>query len=66
MDVNATLAELRELVEAAHETENGYQDSCEFVTLDSVLCSLIEMADRVEALDGWLTRQGMLPEDWAL
>ncbi len=52
MDPNACLKELRELVEKS--TYGKITDVADYERL----------TDLVEALDGWLSEGGFLPEDW--
>lgn len=55
MDPNETLQRLREAVEK-------YQESTE---VEDALSILAELVDEFEALDGWLSKGGFLPEAWA-
>jgi hypothetical protein len=59
MDVNATLAAIREIIEA----ERGGADVDAAVSL----ARLDTLAELVEALDGWLSapRSGFLPDAWS-
>ena len=52
MDPQATLDTIRELCKEILETEEDQTDEA------------CELADLVEELDKWITRGGMLPEDW--
>jgi hypothetical protein len=52
MDPSETLQEIRELL-LAHRTGNGYKGTLE------------EVAERVEALDDWLSKGGYPPDEWA-
>lgn len=52
MDPNATLAALRELVEVTNDGDPGGS------------ARVARFAELVEALDGWLTNGGFLPEEW--
>lgn len=50
MDPNATLAEIRELIETENTLKDGqYTD---------------DIIERFEALDEWLSKGGFLPADW--
>lgn len=53
MDPNATLAKIRML---AHIIEGGHEDTAR---------DAIDLAEAIQALDGWLTRGGFLPTPWA-
>ena len=50
MDPNETLKELRELIELVLRGDDT---------------SVFEAATKFEDLDEWLTRGGLLPEDWS-
>jgi hypothetical protein len=52
MDPSETLQEIRELL-IAHRKSNGYKGTLE------------EVAERVEALDDWLSKGGYPPDEWA-
>lgn len=49
MDINQTLIELRELVEASHVSATDLTD---------------EIAERFEIIDQWLSKGGFFPSEW--
>ena len=59
MDPDAALAELRTLTERCLAT--GYDDPVPSTWIADAVAAL----ERVEALDGWLCRGGVLPDRWA-
>ncbi len=58
MDPQATLNQLRELV-----TEVRQSDA---FNLEQLAGLAIDLANNVEALDGWLSRGGFLPSSWVV
>ncbi len=54
MDPNETLRALRELVEQVHNDDEG-----------DVNDQLEDFAGYFEALDGWISKGGFLPREWA-
>lgn len=72
MDPNATLAQIRKLLAEIEEENKEYwsdpandadPDACAS-HYDTVSDLRGDIADCVEALDGWLTKGGFLPDDW--
>lgn len=59
MDPNETLRELRVSIRKFREVADGSSGDAEHEAAN-------EVVDKVEALDGWLTRDGFLPLDWQL
>ena len=59
MDPNEALRKLLELAERAIKESEGPGIDAEFLSNLSV-----DMADLVQALDGWLTGGGFLPSKW--
>lgn len=57
MDPNAALAKARE---ALVRFEEAYREQ----TTEEIIAAE-DLADAFEALDGWLSRGGFLPEGWA-
>lgn len=71
MDPNANLTELRALAQGttehrrlADEAAAGDSDDAEISVLDAALNDYERMAELVQALDEWLTKQGFLPDAW--
>lgn len=65
MDPNAALAELRA---AMRQLENSRQLLGKEADLDALWKAIVaadRLAESVEALDGWLSRGGFLPDAWA-
>lgn len=52
MDPDTTLAEMRELAQAILFGQDTADDA-------------VALAEKFQALDGWLTARGFLPADWA-
>lgn len=57
MDPNATLAEIRRLID---NLKFQIEPHTGLVDLDDAS----ELIDRFEGLDDWLSRRGFLPADW--
>jgi len=55
MDPNATLKQLRDLLEKWYSTDH---------TPDQVIELLSHVADRAQALDTWMSNGGFLPDAW--
>lgn len=66
MDPNAALAEIRDLVNRINTDVDRWTDGASDepdVTL-SIAYAATDLAERVAALDGWMTRGGFTPDDW--
>jgi len=57
MDINAALIRMRELGKAV--------DNCDATDRGKMADLLVDMAVVFEAIDGWLSKGGFLPDAWA-
>jgi len=57
MDPNETLARIRELVRRMLERGEG-------VDTEQDVIEGVEIAEKFQALDKWIDREGLLPRDW--
>jgi len=58
MDPNATLAKMRQLANMILSDEGGLEDAGDLED------AARDLAEHVEALDGWLRQGGFLPKAW--
>ena len=58
MDPNATLAKMRQLANMILSDEGGLED------VGDLEDAAHDLAEHVEALDGWLRQGGFLPKAW--
>jgi hypothetical protein len=65
MDPDVTLSELRELTTGIFE-ENGAFNINKVQDTDDVVNLLVQISERFEALDEWISKGGYAPRDWAL
>lgn len=66
MDPNANLQKQREIVQRLQELHDvGRQHSgLDISDEDEVMALAMQLAELVEALDGWLSKGGFLPDVW--
>ena len=65
MDPNANIARQRELVREIQKLDAiAQQDGLTPETADDTMVAACELAELVQALDGWLCRGGFRPSGW--
>lgn len=63
MDINAALDDIRSLVTVAETTQDN--DSLTEADMNASLADIaISLAEKVSAIDGWMTRGGFAPDAW--
>lgn len=63
MDINVTVAKMRELAADMHAWQDGGEDPDEPGEYYRIASEMVEGFD---AMDGWLTEEGFAPESWPL
>lgn len=66
MDPDQNLKEQRDLAEQIIDIIEASNGAVAPLSIEEIRDLAYRLADRVQALDGWLTRRGFLPAAWAV